>query len=69
MRKCPFHGCEASLPDAIFACRPHWTALSPDDKRRIHAAYRKYMDGSQPDFGLEQLRWVQQDVLGERGTA
>lgn len=66
MRTCPFHGCEATVQDHMFACFPHWKMLSPQDKSRIGRAYDDYRKDL---FGIEVLRRIQQDVLGDRGTA
>jgi hypothetical protein len=66
MRTCPFHGCDARIPDVLFACRFHWSTLSRVDQRRISAVYANYLAG---DLDVEQLRRIQDEVLGDRGLA
>jgi len=66
MRKCPFHNCGAEIPANLFACRRHWYSLSESERQRIWAAYRDWQDGR---LGGEELREVQQQVLGDRGMA
>jgi len=65
MRQCPFAGCEAQLPDHLFACRPHWFSLRKADQLKIHAAYNDYLKDL---IDLETLRSRQQEVLGDRGA-
>lgn len=66
MRHCPFHGCEAFVPDHIFACRKHWYQLLVCDRWKIGDAYAAYKRG---ELTIEALRELQQKVLGTRGTA
>jgi hypothetical protein len=66
MRTCPFHGCDDKLPDNLFACKSHWFRLSRTDQQTIHAAYADYLDDQ---LTVEELRDLQQQILGERGDA
>lgn len=66
MRNCPFHQCEATLPDNLFACKPHWRALDMKDRWKISDAYASYL---RDQITLLELRTIQQIVLGNRGTA
>ncbi|MFO0806055.1 MAG: hypothetical protein U0791_23365 [Gemmataceae bacterium] len=66
MRTCPFNGCGQKIPDKLFACRGHWFRLSRVEKSAIDTAYRRYLDGH---IDVVELRRIQQDVLGNRGTA
>jgi hypothetical protein len=65
-RPCPFHGCVQTLPDYLFACKAHWFTLSPEERDCIWNAYRCWHEGN---LGSNELRRIQQDVLGDRGTA
>lgn len=62
MRNCPFNGCDQTLPSHIFACRRHWHSLSPEQKRRIHAAYADFQADR---IGFEEIARRQQEVLDE----
>jgi len=66
MRTCPFHLCGEQLPDHLFACKKHWRSISRPDQVCIFAAYGDYLDDK---IGMEDLRRIQQEVLGTRGTA
>jgi hypothetical protein len=66
MRQCPFDECKATIDDSKFACARHWFQLSQNDRQTIHAAYADYQAGN---IDVDKLREVQQEVLGERGTA
>lgn len=66
MRTCPFAGCEVTLPDHLFSCKTHWWHLSRPERAQIHAAYDDYLNDR---IDMEQLRKIQQEVLGDRGTA
>jgi hypothetical protein len=66
MRTCPFHNCDINIPDDKFACREHWHSLSTDEKRQVIAAYGRYLRN---EIGVEELRQIQQKVLGNRGIA
>lgn len=66
MRICPFHTCSQTIPDHLFACGRHWRSLAKGAQSRINTAYRKYLEGT---MNIEELRAIQQDVLGARGTA
>jgi hypothetical protein len=65
-RPCPFHGCTQVLPDYLFACKAHWFSLLPAERDCIWEAYTRWKDGS---LGVDELRRIQQEVLGDRGTA
>lgn len=66
MRTCPFTGCGVKIRDELFACLKHWRSLGPEAKTRINEAYANYLEGT---VTIEELRRIQQDVLGPRGTA
>lgn len=66
MRHCPFHRCQASLPDHRFACRTHWFQLQLNERWRLNDAYAAYQRN---EIGIERLREIQQEVLGNRGAA
>jgi hypothetical protein len=66
MRQCPWHDCAVEIPDDMFACRPHWFSLTEAERNRIWWAWREYVKEA---LTLEELRAVQQEVLGERGKA
>jgi hypothetical protein len=38
---CPRQGCKVKIPDALFACRDHWFALSPSVRAAIYATNGK----------------------------
>lgn len=65
-RKCPFTGCVARIDPALFACRKHWHSLADADRARLVWAYGEWRKG---DLTSEDLRTLQQEVLGKRGTA
>lgn len=66
MRKCPFTACGRSIPDDIFVCKPHWFRLSPAERATINEAWSNYQINA---IGIDELRRIQQSVLGNRGTA
>lgn len=66
MRTCPFHNCGREIPADLFACGKHWYSLSAPDKERIHWAFREWKKGG---VTTEELRAIQQTVLGDRGKA
>lgn len=66
MRQCPFNDCPAEIGDDLFACRKHWYSLSDAERRRIWWAYREYLKDA---MTMEELRAIQQQVLGTRGKA
>lgn len=66
MKTCPFQDCAATIGEQYFACAKHWQTLAPEAQRRIHKAYFGYLEGT---LTIEELRRLQQDVLGPRGTA
>jgi hypothetical protein len=37
MHKCPHHGCEVSVRNEMFACRPHWVQLPKSVRDNIYA--------------------------------
>lgn len=65
-RLCPFHGCPEIIPPDLFACRPHWYSLKESARVRIGWAYREWKAGA---LTIEELRKVQQDILGDKGNA
>jgi hypothetical protein len=62
MRTCPFPGCGATIPDTLFACRPHWFSLAKVHQHQIWRAYESYQSGT---MDVEELRAVQQFILDE----
>lgn len=66
MRKCPFHDCHSVLPESMFCCRRHWRFLTRDHQGQIRIAYDNYLKDR---LSIEELRIVQQRVLGNRGDA
>lgn len=65
MRTCPFNDCDKPIPEHLFACGQHWRALAKGAQNRITSAYTGYLAGT---VTVEELRRIQQDVLGPRGT-
>ena len=51
-RACPFAGCGERLHPEIFACRKHWTSLSPALRARVWSAYRRWQRGQLDGDGL-----------------
>lgn len=66
MRNCPFNGCHRTIADSLFACKGHWFQLDDLARSRIHEAYSAYLSGA---LSVDDLRQIQQDVLGSRGQA
>jgi hypothetical protein len=44
---CPYPGCDAYLPEQMFACKPHWFSLPIDIRNGIWRAYRREGIGSE----------------------
>lgn len=65
-RKCPFNGCDQRTSPNMFCCRGHWFSLSKTDRDTIWSAYRRYTADA---MGIEELRRIQQAVLGTKGVA
>ena len=61
-RVCPFAGCGKPIPRSMFSCRPHWYSLHFAKRAVINRAYSDYLADR---IGLEELRVIQQGVLGE----
>jgi hypothetical protein len=38
--RCPRRGCQAQVPNSLFACLPDWNALPAEAKRGIYATAR-----------------------------
>jgi hypothetical protein len=60
MRRCPFPGCDRTIPVTLFACAQHWFSLGQAQRDEINAAYRRYGQG---DIGIEDLRAIQVRVV------
>lgn len=46
MHTCPRVGCQARVPDEMFACRPHWFSLPKHLRDAIWNAYHRNGVGS-----------------------
>lgn len=66
LRQCPFHGCNIRIPGSVFACRRHWFSLNRAERLKVYDSYGRWQAG---ELSLEELRAIQQQVLGTRGTA
>lgn len=66
MRQCPFYGCQRSILPTCFACRAHFRSLTDWEQERLFAARESFTQGR---IGLQELRNVEQSILGERGHA
>lgn len=68
---CHWPGCGATVPPAIFMCRPHWYALPKALRNRIWATYRR---GQEQDMRpsaeyIEVAREVQDWIAAREGRA
>ena len=65
MNKCPIHGCPHRVETSRFVCSRHWRQLAKAKRARILDAYERYQ---QSEIDLEDLRKIQREVLGYRGS-
>ena len=62
MKKCLFSKCRKVVSDNRHFCFAHWKELSPDQKRRFHAAWDAY---AVRQIDEQELRRRQREVLSE----
>lgn len=52
-------GCQAQVPQAMLACRPHWYALPKELRARLWDAYRGRGDELHAAVVVECLEWYE----------
>jgi len=65
MRVCPFRGCDQQVPLDKFACLRHWHSLTSHEQQRLRWGFQQYRA---KNMSLEELRTLQQGILGDRGN-